>query len=158
MITSTGERLAIDALSMRRELMAAEPTPFSRTMALVSREGSAQMALVGKAASQRYLCKVQTALQQQSLGPFYAPLYQPSMRRRAGRPSEGTGEMAGRQAAFPGEIGNRWVAVEMGFDEFIGPPKLPGCKPASNRTPAVLPFCWKTHVRQGNDRRTSAAR
>jgi hypothetical protein len=65
-------------------------------MALVSREGSAQMALVGKAASQRYLCQVQTALEQQSLRPFYAPFYQPSMRRRAGRPSEGTGEMAGR--------------------------------------------------------------
>jgi hypothetical protein len=38
-------------------------------MALVSREGSAQMALVGKAAGERDLGEVETAFAQQSLSP-----------------------------------------------------------------------------------------
>jgi hypothetical protein len=112
-------------------------------MAFVSREGSAQMALVGEAAGKRDLCKVQTAFEQQSFRPFYSPFYQPSMRRSAGCQSEGTGKMAGGQAALPREIGNRWVAAEMGFDEFIGPTKLPGPKPASRRTRLARYAHWR---------------
>jgi hypothetical protein len=116
-------------------------------MALISREGSAQMALVGEAAGNRDLGEVETAFAQQALRAFYSPLYQPLMRRRAGCQSEGAGEIAGGQAALPREIGNRQVAAEMGFDEFIGAPNLPGCKPASRRTRLTRYAHWRRSAR-----------
>src|SRR5216684_4954956 len=105
-------------------------------MTFAPREDSGQVALINKAANEGNLCEIQTAFEQQTLRSFDSPFCQPLVRRHAGRLPKRAGKMAGGQAAFSREIGDRCIAVEVGFDKFICPPKLPGCKPRSERTSA----------------------
>jgi hypothetical protein len=46
--------------------------------------------------------------------------------------------MAGRQAVFSRQIGDRRVAIEMSFDERVRPPNLPGRKPRADRREAGI--------------------
>src|SRR5271170_1175540 len=87
------------------------------------------MALVNKAASESYLSELQVAFEQEFLCSFDPPAHQPMVWRHTDGLPKGAGKMAGGQAAFSRQIGDRRIGVEMSFDESAGTPKLPARAP-----------------------------
>ena len=114
-------------------IVATEPTPFTRALAFRLPEDPGEMALVDETASESNLCQFKRTLQQEFLRALDTSIDQPSMGRHSGCLAKGAGEMAGRQAAFPREVRNRGITVEMSVDETVNPPKLPGRKSPASR-------------------------
>jgi len=96
-------------------------------------EDAGEVALIGKAAFERYLRQRQFGVAQKLLGLFHAVFQQPAVRGFARALLEGAGEVADRQSAFAGDEGQGDFAAKMGAHEFLGAALLPGRQPATEQ-------------------------
>src|ERR1700745_1669310 len=118
---------------MQGWLLVEGPTPCARAHANHAGEDSGEVTLICKAAGEPHIQQRQSIVAQLLLGDLDATREKPAVRRCPDGAAKRAREMAHRQAALPSHLFERHTAIEVGAENFLGAPHLPGGEPAPDR-------------------------